>query len=185
MKIVCISCELGAPEIPEEEYAAHMQNVHGGGQIASIQQAKSIKANIPQGMDLPPGVKAEDLPSPDFIATVAEMERLEKEEKSKPKLKPQETTVKDSPPDASNPVAQKKPILLTYSYTGDCDNGHGVSTLEMDVEGKHFCIAFCLQCNKQIESKEVANLKEPKFYHLAVSTAEDPVVEPIKKGKVK
>lgn len=51
------------------------------------------------------------------------------------------------------------PITLGYVYEGNCPNCLGsITTLEMDVDKKHFCIAHCIKCNKQLETREVAKL---------------------------
>ncbi len=148
MKILCIICE---QDIEEEKYPSHMEKQHPEGQVAAVQKQKAIKKNIPKASELPPGVKPEDLPTSEFMDTMAEIAR----EQEKPLV---EAPVAQQ----NHPVVPTtiKPIRLTYKYTGDCDKGHGVSTLEMDVEKKHFVIAFCLQCNMQTESREVVDLDE-------------------------
>lgn len=157
MKIICVVCPAGAPEIEESEYAEHMTTIHGGSQMGAIKAQRNIPKQAP--VDLPPGVSPADLPDPDFLATIAEMEK-EAARPQKPVL-PQTTKsqgiVENSPP---RPVTEKKPITLTYKYTGQDEVGHDVATLETDVADKHFAIAYCLQCNKQIESREVANLRQ-------------------------
>ena len=61
----------------------------------------------------------------------------------------------------SEKPVEKKEIVLEYKFTGVHDLcGTEVKTLEMDVESKHFVIAYCMPCNKQLISREVVNLKE-------------------------
>lgn len=65
--------------------------------------------------------------------------------------------IKAQPPQ----LEQKKPekVQLTYVFKGQCPTcANQLNTLEIDIEKKHFCIAFCGRCNKQIESREVVKL---------------------------
>lgn len=160
--VTCFACD---QSLPEKEYVKHMETIHGGArQQDAIAQKKLIEQNTP--VDLPPGVKPEDLPDPDFMATMAEIQKAEQEAKIKP-VSPPPLDTKPQKPVVGHPGASQTPstperIELTYKYIGNCENGHSVSTLEMDVDGKHFVVAFCLQENKQLESREVVNLHEPK-----------------------
>ena len=62
-----------------------------------------------------------------------------------------------TPPPANKP--KPKPIELTYVYTGLCPTcGGQISTLEIDIDKKHFCIAHCNRCNKQHDTREVKKL---------------------------
>lgn len=56
------------------------------------------------------------------------------------------------------------PIKLAYVYKGACDTCRNpVETLEqdIDVDGKerHFVLAYCLNCKKQLLNKEVKKLE--------------------------
>lgn len=52
-----------------------------------------------------------------------------------------------------------KPVQLTYVYNGECTACFApVTTLEIDVASKHFVIAHCVKCNKQISQREVDKL---------------------------
>ena len=146
MRIVCMVCPTGAPEVEESKYPLHMQTVHGGSQATG----RMINRNIPPSTPLPNGVSPVDLPTPEFLQTIEEMEQTPPP--PKPTVAP--PSVKIAPP--------VQPIQLTYRYMGSCENGHQVTTLEMDVEGKHFVVAYCLAESRQIESREVANLKKQK-----------------------
>lgn len=172
--ITCINC--GA-ELPENEYQMHMESVHPQGQITAIKQAKSIQENIPN-QNLPPGVTPSDLPDPTFIETMKEIEKAQREAQ---KPKPQEPQ-QASPP--VHPVAELKPIELTYVYTGNCEKGHSVATLETDVEYKHFAIAYCLTCHRQEKIREVEDLKKMKAWLADAKTGEilREIEIPIKKG---
>ncbi len=58
-------------------------------------------------------------------------------------------------------VEPKKPqdIKLGYIYTGQCPKcSSAITTLELDVLKKHFVVAHCTRCNKQLDSKEVVRL---------------------------
>jgi hypothetical protein len=71
------------------------------------------------------------------------------------------TPVKQAEPIEIKPVQTQKPreIKLTYVYAGQCDAcGQQVTTVELDVIKKHYCIAMCTRCNKQLATKEVEKL---------------------------
>lgn len=52
-----------------------------------------------------------------------------------------------------------KPVTLKYVYQGQCpDCSQPITTLEIDIEKKHFCIAMCTRCNKQVATREVVKL---------------------------
>ena len=52
-----------------------------------------------------------------------------------------------------------KAVTLAYVYVGECsDCGKAVDTLEVDVDKKHFCIAWCNACKKQVSLREVVRL---------------------------
>lgn len=125
-------------DIPEEGYLQHMKVVHG---------------NAPQSIT--PQVTTPGKPpvDPEFSKTWALIEEAEKQKKLEQAQKPQEQAVL---PNSPVPVVEK-PIELTYVYAGT-HNGHRVETLELDVDGKHFAIAFDPIEKKQVESREVADL---------------------------
>lgn len=147
MKILCMVCD-GTPEIEETQYPAHMQMVHGGSQATG----RMIKNSIPPAPNLPNGVTPADLPTPEFMEVATQIDNP-----PPPEIKP---PVAQPTKPQTIPEKQLEPIQLTYKYIGNCPNGHSISTLEMDVEGKHFVVAYCLAESKQIESREVVNLKK-------------------------
>ena|SRR3990167_2797713 len=144
--IIPVTCSVCSEEVLDTQYNSHMLQKHPKGQLTSILAQK----NIPKTSNLPPGIRPEDLPSPEFMAT---MEEMRKAEMAPPPLKPvvAQPMIKSIP---STP----EPVTLTYKYIGSCKCGNSVATLEMDVEGKHFCIAYCLIEKKQVEVREVASL---------------------------
>jgi len=80
---------------------------------------------------------------------IAKSEPLKKEEL---KAKPGQIVLSTSTP-------VKTPIKLTYLYKGQCPDCAGpITTLEIDVEKKHFYIAMCNRCNKQLDTREVKKL---------------------------
>lgn len=57
------------------------------------------------------------------------------------------------------PTSVLKPVVLKYVYQGQCsDCSQPVTTLELDIEKKHFCIAMCTRCNNQVATREVVKL---------------------------
>ncbi|PWU04802.1 MAG: hypothetical protein C5B43_04150 [Verrucomicrobia bacterium] len=167
MKIICIACPEGAPEIEEDQYPQHMQQVHGGGQLQALQNQR----NIPKGSDLPPGVNPSDLPSPEFMQTIAEMEK--EQQKPKPPVLPQPMKPQEGMLKNSVPVAEKTPPHLIYMYEGMCKNGHPLTTLELDVKSDHFVIAYCAIENKQIQSRQVRRLDMPDAFGEVTIIEED------------
>lgn len=165
--IVCIACPEGAPDIAAEDYNEHMSQIHGGGQITSL----AAQRNVPKKVsNLPPGINPGDLPSPEFMKTLAEIEKASQAPPQTPTSKPRDFLAKDPP---SLPVAPKKPLLLTYQYEGQDKEGHDVATLETDLGDRHFVIAYCLTEKRQIEAREVAKLHK------------EPTVDPKKEAKKK
>ncbi len=90
---------------------------------------------------------------PQFAATLKDIQEAEKAKKVTKNIAPDGTELK---------LPEPKPIQLTYKFIGVDSCGHEVVTLEMDINNRHFVTAFCLQENKQIESREVANLENKK-----------------------
>jgi hypothetical protein len=91
------------------------------------------------------------VPSPDFIEAV---ERIKKQGE-----------IQQLPEAVPNNSPIPAPIRLTYLYTGHCpDCNLVVNTLELDLtvgktkEQVHVVAAFCPNCKKQIESREVQRL---------------------------
>lgn len=172
MKILCIIC---SQDIPEEQYAGHMQSQHPEGQISAMQKQKLVKQNLPnQSAGLPPGITDADLPDEEFLKTVAEIEKAQ-QKPAQPTPKPQE----EKPPHSlsSNPatppaVVSLKPIQLTYRYEGVCDKGHPVSTLEIDIHNSHHVIAYCTVCKIQCQEREVEDLDKQKIYLVDKNTKE-------------
>jgi hypothetical protein len=108
-------------------------------------------------------------PTPEFIHMMEDLNRRTAGTPLNPSGVEGVTTAEPLAPLApiAPPVVKQedKPIILGYKYTGTCPSCHqDVSTLELDADGKHFAVAFCLFEKKQIESKEVVNLngKEAK-----------------------
>jgi hypothetical protein len=151
-----ITCTVCGEEVDENRYASHMLTKHPKGQVASIQ----MKKNLPPTPGLPPGISEADLPDAEFMKTIAEME--EAKNTPPPSPKPMQQA-----PNLSKPM--QEPVKLTYKYTGNCQCGNGVATLEMDVEGKHFVIAYCLIEKKQVESRQVVNLDSPAKHYISPS----------------
>lgn len=54
---------------------------------------------------------------------------------------------------------ERKPIVLTYLYTGQCEKcGRHVDTLEMDVGTDHFALAYCVPCKEKKTQRKVLKL---------------------------
>lgn len=71
------------------------------------------------------------------------------------------TKIPDPTP-AQLPITVKIPILLTYQYTGTCDCGTNVETLNLDdphTSSKQALIAWCPICKKQLQTKTVNKIK--------------------------
>lgn len=103
---------------------------------------KVVHQNKPQSSEIKPLD-----PNAEIEQTLKEIADFEKQKKSQEK------------PKSLPPPAEKMPLELTYKYVGNCENGHGVDTLENDLDNRHFVVAYCLQCHKQLQSREVVNLR--------------------------
>jgi hypothetical protein len=58
------------------------------------------------------------------------------------------------------PTKTVEPIKLTYAYVGNCPHCRStVKTLEMDVGKSHVAVAYCTNCDKQLESQNVKRLE--------------------------
>lgn len=90
-----------------------------------------------------PGVE----PNPEFVEAVNRIEAR-----------------KDEPPPVSTHPERPKlpdprPITLTYNYLGDCPVDRSPpTTIELDIEDKHFAVAICPNCKKQLASQQVEKL---------------------------
>ncbi len=59
------------------------------------------------------------------------------------------------------PPTPPEPIVLNYVYAGQCPKDRGIiTTIELDIEGKHFVLALCNTCHTQLKIFEVADLKK-------------------------
>ena len=114
------------------------------GHKSNLDQATPLEspaASIP-----PPGIPASAMPSAEFMETVQRIESQEPGEASKPSQHPSE-------------LPKAEPIRLTYMWSGECpEHRRPINTLELDIDKKHFCIAYCATGNHQLEVKEVAKL---------------------------
>lgn len=135
-KMMDIQCNVEFPT--EASYFAHKKSGHKTG-LDKATPLDTLPIPTP-----PPGVQT--APSPEFMEIV---NRIEAEPA------PSNPTPSQHP--TSLPPAD--PIRLEYVYTGVCpDDRSPVTTLEIDVASKHFAIAFCGSCKKQLENKEVSKL---------------------------
>lgn len=148
--IQCFACTPPTKWATDKEYQDHLVTFHG---TASADEAMKLertkKANTPA--TLPPGVPPEAAPSEDFVKTMEEIERAKAVQATPPPPAPVTVT----PPKID-------PIILKYRYEGMHSCGNKVTTLEVDSDNKHFCIAFCLICQAQVEIREVADLNPKK-----------------------
>lgn len=145
MKYDCLACTPPTKWETEAEYNDHLVTFHGttsADEAMKIEKAK--RANTP--VTLPPGIPPEAAPTPEFTQMMQQIE--------KPKVA--------TPPPApvAPPVVTIEPVTLKYKYEGMDSCGNKVTTLELDSEGKHFVVAYCLICQKQVEIREVANLNK-------------------------
>lgn len=151
MKILCVACP-PETEVEEAVYPEHMATVHAGEtQVTAMKKVKDVDPS---------------LPSPEFL------ELAQKLDNPQPESKPQQ------PIKSPQPVADRKPLELTYRYVGQCENNHPVTTLETDVDGRHFVIAYCIGESKQVESREVANLHVQEKRHAMEQGEENVALQP-------
>jgi len=145
MIAIPITCTVCSEEIAENQYNQHMAQKHPQGQINSIQ----AKKNIPQP-NLPPGITPADLPSKEFMETIAEMEKAKVEVQNTPP-KPMQPT-----PNLSKPTQELK---LKYVWQGMCPIcATKVETLEAIIDGELIVIAYCILEKKQIQYKKVLQI---------------------------
>lgn len=174
-----IECIICGQSFSEADYPFHMRQAHPEGQLASVKKKILTKQNVPQQpefpeltplnqpapQNLPPGVTPADLPDPEFLKTMQEIQEATAQPKQTmvtkapplEPLKPHAPT--EAPRPSQGPVVEPK---LTYRYAGTCKKGHPVTTLEIDVDWKHFVVAYCPIENEQVESREVENLTDQK-----------------------
>jgi hypothetical protein len=144
--IQCFACTPPTNWETEAEYNDHLVTFHGTSspdEAMKLERAK--RANTP--VDLPPGIPPEAAPTPEFTKTMQEIERAKVSQATPP------------PPAQNIPVPQIEPITLKYRYEGMHSCGNKVNTLELDADGKHFVVCYCLICQTQVEIREVADLK--------------------------
>lgn len=147
MQITCPACTPPTNWETDAEYQDHLVTFHGtnsADEAMKLERAK--RANTP--VDLPPGIPPEAIPTPEFTKMMQEIER------------PKASQATPAPVPASVPTPVIEPISLKYKYEGMDSCGNKVTTLELDSEGKHFVVAYCLICNKQVQIREVVDLNK-------------------------
>jgi hypothetical protein len=128
----------------EEYYLIHKKSGHQG----SLDHAVSIET--PPIPTPPPGVPKDALPSKEFMETI---NRIEQKKNTTPPA--------PSTPPSRHPteLPEVKSVQLTYKFIGECpEHRVAVDTLELDILNKHFCVAVCPSCRKQLLTREVAKL---------------------------
>ncbi len=100
----------------------------------------------------------------EFAKTLAEM-RAQEEQKALIAQTNTESLKQASP----IPIA---PLQLKYIWTGTDDKGHTVKTINVDTEAGFYVIAFCLSCDKEIDSMKVAKLDNYKLFLRDKNTGE-------------
>ena len=147
MKYDCLACTPPTKWETEAEYNDHLITFHGTSSAdEAMKLEKAKRENTP--VTLPPGIPPEAIPTPEFTKMMQEIER------------PKASQVTPAPVPASVPTPVIEPISLKYKYEGMDSCGNKVTTLELDSEGKHFVVAYCLICQKQVEIREVADLNK-------------------------
>lgn len=127
----------------DADYLKHKKAGHKGG------LEKAIPIEAPPVPTPPPGVPKEAMPSAEFMEQVARIES------SGEKPASSDSAASQHPSELPKP----NPLVLTYLWIGQCpDDRTEASTFELDVADKHFCIAVCPTCKKQLDTKEVAKL---------------------------
>ena len=146
MQTLCIACNPPTNWATDKEYKDHLVTFHGtDSPDEALKMERLKKANSPK---LPLGVPPEAAPTAEFTKTMQEIERAKVSQVTPP------------PIPASIVPPKIEPIRLTYKYEGQHSCGNKVNTLELDANGKHFVIAYCLICQTQVEIREVANLSK-------------------------
>lgn len=162
MKVFCAICpdapdfEADLPTPEKSAYAHHMAEVHGGSQ----KTGRFKQQNLPP---LPPTVTPNDLPSDEFLKTVQEIDKVEKQ--APPQIVPT-PPVQEKPVVAHPGVSQAQktaeiPLLkLKYVWIGNCPTCNTpVRTVMLQNGDKLFAIALCLT-HDAVEQKEVVPLEE-------------------------
>lgn len=146
MKITCPACTPPTNWDTDKEYQDHLVSFHGTTSADEAMKLERIKKkNTP--VDLPPGIPATAAPTPEFTQTMQEIERAKVSQVTPP------------PIPASVPQTPKiEPVILKYKYEGQHSCGNKVNTLELDANGEHFVVAYCLICQTQVEIRKVADL---------------------------
>lgn len=112
--------------------------------------AKQLFAHKKSGHRLFDGLIRKELPpSRPVTPSATELKQQEREKVNE--------SIFESVLEPQKPQPQK-PITLTYRYEGIDVCGNAVKTFEMDIETKHFVVAYCVACDKQLVSREVINL---------------------------
>lgn len=146
---MCMECNMEFPSI--EAYIAHKNSGHTipGIKIDAVSPPKTDPA-------IPPNVPPEAIADNDFIQKV---EAIKQREAEKFKLSQHKEEMQKEAARIQANTPKPKKVELTYLYIGDCpDDGSHVMTLEVDIGIKHFAIAVCNSCKKQLDSKEVVKL---------------------------
>lgn len=128
---LCISCNMVFPS--EQSFESHKTSGHST-----------------------PGTLI-DTPDAEFVQRIQELEQAQATPPTDPVEADKHKKEMEERLKAITPEPKK--VQLTYFYTGDCDVClKPVTTLEVDVDGKHHVIAYCTNDNKQLIQREVANL---------------------------
>lgn len=107
-------------------------------------------------------------PDEQFNKTLAE---IEEDKKKKAIEQAQLNKLREGFKPAPAAILKKQPLQLKYQFIGQDDEGHEVKTLVMDNEAGYFVSAYCLVCDKQIESIKVAKLPEARVLSTEQATA--------------
>lgn len=109
---------------------------------------------------LPPGIPQDALPSEEFMKTIERLEGPVTDPAEKQALDAHKQEMESRLSSLQPPPIVPSPIVLTYRYTGTCpDCNKEVSTLELDIKDTHAVVAYCANCNKQLQSREEKDLK--------------------------
>lgn len=149
MKIICMVCPPGSPEIPEAKYQQHMASVHGGSQAV----AKAIEQNTPKI------INRDDPPPPDFME-IAKMMDSKPSQPETPVAKPEPTVVSGKQQQGEQEI---KPLQLKYKWDGNCPTCNSpVRTIVLKANGKTIAVAYCLT-HEEVEQREVYPLDSDNF----------------------
>ena len=104
-----------------------------------------------------------DGPTPEFTAMMQDLEARAAGNRANVPTETQAEPLQPliAPSAVPTPKVEDKPITLKYQFMGNCPTCHQeVSTLELDTDGKHFAVCYCLFCKVQLQSKEVSDLTQ-------------------------